>query len=100
MQFAAALSEHPLATQAVGEVVGQVLEQLDRQPDLAVLFVTAPHGGALEDIGRAVRNLLNPRVLIGATAVSVLGGSQEVEGTPGISLFAARFDVDTRRTLL
>ena len=94
MQFAAALSEHPLATQAVGEVVGQVLEQLDRQPDLAVLFVTAPHGGALEDIGRAVRNLLNPRVLIGATAVSVLGGSQEVEGTPGISLFAARFDVD------
>jgi small ligand-binding sensory domain FIST len=92
--FAAALSEHPLATQAVGEVVGQVLESLGTPPDVAMLFVTGPHAGALEDIARAVRRLVNPRVLVGATAVSVLGGSQEVEETPGIVLWAARFDVD------
>ena len=94
MQFAAALSEHPLATQAVGEIVGQVLEQLDAQPDLAMLFVTAPHAGALEDISRAIRRLLNPRCLVGATAVSVLGGAQEVEDAPGMSLWAARFGID------
>jgi len=92
--IAAALSEHPLATQAVGEVVGQVLETLGTPPDVAMLFVTAPHTGALEDIARAVRRLVNPRVLVGATAVSVLGGSQEVEESPGIVLWAARFDVD------
>lgn len=94
MIFAAALSEHPLATQAVGEVVGQVLETLGTPPDVAMLFVTAPHAGAMEDIARAVRRLVNPRVLVGATAVSVLGGSQEVEETPAITLWAARFDVD------
>jgi len=92
--FAAAISEHPLATQAVGEVVGQVLETLGTPPDVAMLFVTAPHTGALEDIARAVRRLVNPRVLVGATAVSVLGGSQEVEETPAIALWAGRFDLD------
>ena len=40
MTFGAAISEHPLATQATGEVVGQVLEQVGEAPDLAVLFVT------------------------------------------------------------
>ena len=92
--YGAALSEHPLATQAVGEMVGQLLESVGPAPDLAVLFVTGPHTGALEDIARAVRQLLNPRVLVGATAVSVLGGSREVEDAPGMSLWAARFDVD------
>ena len=94
MNFAAALSEHPLATQAVGEVVGQVLEQLGTPPDVAMLFVTAAHGGALEDIARTVRRLINPRVLVGCTAVSVLGGSQEVEQRPGIVLWAGSLGVD------
>jgi small ligand-binding sensory domain FIST len=93
-RFAAALSEHPLATQAVGETVGAVLEQLDGPPDLVTLFVTEAHTGAVEDIARAVRSLLNPRVLLGATAVSVLGGAQEVEQAPAISLFAVQLGVE------
>jgi len=92
--FAAALSEHPLATHAVGETVGQLLDEIGMAPDLVVLFATAAHAGALEDVTRAIRRLLNPRVLIGATAVSVLGGSQEVEERPAIALFAAKFGVD------
>jgi small ligand-binding sensory domain FIST len=92
--YGAAMSEHPLATQAVGETVGQLLETVGSAPDLAVLFVTGPHSGALEDIVRAVRLLLNPRILIGATAVSVLGGGREVEEVAGISLWAARFGLD------
>ncbi|MCB1284915.1 MAG: FIST C-terminal domain-containing protein [Microthrixaceae bacterium] len=94
MRFAAALSEHPLATQAVGEVVGQVLESLDAAPDIAMVFVSRSHGGAIEDIARVVRRLLNPRVLVGATAAGVLGGGQEIEGGAAISLWAARFGVD------
>ncbi len=90
----AALSEHPLATQATGELVGQILESVGTAPDLAVLFVTEPHLGALEDVVRTVRSLLNPRVLIGASAVSVLGGSREVEGGAAMSLWAARFGED------
>jgi len=93
-RFAAALSEHPLATQATGEIIGQVLEELGPAPDLAIIFVTSPFGGAIEDIARTVRSVLNPRVLIGAVAVSVMAGAREVEDTPAISLWAARFDLD------
>lgn len=93
-RFAAAISEHPLATQAVGETVGSILEQLDDPPDLVVMFATDAHTGVLEDMTRAVRTLLNPRVLVGSNAESVLGGSQEVEHGPALCLFAARFDVD------
>lgn len=90
MPFAAALSEHPSGAHAVGEVVGTVLEELGDAPDLAVVFVTEAHGGALEDIAGVVRSTLRPGVLLGATAVSVLGGAREVEEHPGVSLWAAR----------
>lgn len=93
-QFAAALSEHPLATQATGEIIGQVLDELGRAPDLAIIFVTSPFGGAIEDIARTVRSLLNPRVLLGAVVVSVIAGDREVEDTPAVSLWAARFELD------
>jgi small ligand-binding sensory domain FIST len=86
--FAAAISEHPLPTHATGEVVGELLDQLPEPPDLAVLFVTAPHVGVLEDIARTVRELLQPGTLVGATAVSVIGGASEAEQVPAVSLWA------------
>jgi len=87
--FAAALSEHPLPTHATGEVLGQVLEGLGGvAPDLAVLFVTGPHAGALEDIAATVRSVLEPGTLLAATAVSVLGGREEAEEVAAISLWA------------
>src|SRR5687768_9145249 len=93
MPFAAALSEHPLPTHAVGEVVGEVLERLGDAPDLAVLFVAASHTGAVEDIAAAVRELLHPRVLVGCTAGTIVGGAREAEDTPAISLWAGRIPV-------
>lgn len=90
MTFGAAISEHPLATQATGEVVGQVLEQVGEAPDLAVLFVTPPHLGLVAEIADTVRTVLRPRTLIGAAASSVLGGPREVEEGPAISLWAGR----------
>jgi small ligand-binding sensory domain FIST len=90
MPFAAALSEHPLATHAVGEVVGEVLERLGEEPDLAILFVAAPHTGVVEDIAAAVRQLLRPKVLIGCTAGTVVGVDREVEDHPALSLWAGR----------
>lgn len=91
MPYAAALSEHPLATHATGEVVGQVLERLGGEPpDVAVVFVTDAHGGALEDIGATIRASLAPGVLLGVTAVSVTGGPREVEERPAVALWTAR----------
>ncbi|MEZ5180589.1 MAG: FIST N-terminal domain-containing protein [Acidimicrobiales bacterium] len=89
MAFAAAISEHPLATHAIGEVIGQVLERLGPEPDAALLFATAPFAGAFEDLAAAVHATLSPGSLVGATAASVIGGGREVEGGAAISLFAA-----------
>lgn len=91
MPFAAAMSQHPLATHAVGEVVGEVLDQLGDQPDAAIVFVTGPFAGAMEDIASTVRALLRPGSLIGSSAASVVGGGREVEGEAAVSLFAMKF---------
>jgi small ligand-binding sensory domain FIST len=89
-RFASALSEHPVTAHAVGEAAGQVLEALGPQPDLVTVFVTPAHAGALEDIGAAVRSVLQPGTLVGCAAVSVLGDGREVEKGPAVSLWGAR----------
>lgn len=92
MAFAAALSEHPLPTHAIGEVVGALLDRLGEAPDLAILFTTAAHTGVVEDLAATVAATLQPRTLIGATAASVVGGPREVEDHPAVALFGARLE--------
>jgi small ligand-binding sensory domain FIST len=92
-RFASALSQHPIAANAVGEAAGEILEHLDGEGcDLAVCFASTHHVGAFEDIGPALRNILEPRVLVGGTAVAVAGGPHEIEENPALTVFAARFD--------
>lgn len=88
MPFAAALSEHPVPTEAAGEVIGEILEQVGPRPDLAVLFATTPLTGAVEDIAATVRSVLQPGTLIGCTAVSLLAGGREVEEETALALWA------------
>jgi len=89
-RFAAALSQHPLPAHAVGEVAGQVLDQLaGDDPDLLVCFASSHFVGALDDAVHALHALLTPRVLLGTTASGVLGGSHEVEDGVGFAAFAA-----------
>lgn len=90
--FGAALSEHPLPTHAIGEVVGQVAEAVGERPDAAVLFVTAPLTGVLEDLLTTVQAILKPQHLVGTTAVSVLASSREAEEVPAVALWACRLD--------
>jgi small ligand-binding sensory domain FIST len=88
MPFAAALSEHPLTAHAVGEVTGSVLERIGERPDIAALFVTPAHAGALEDAMRTVEEVMHPLVSFGCAAESILGPHREVEQGAGVSLFA------------
>lgn len=90
MPFAAGLSQHPLPTHAVGEAVGQVLDAIGDAPDAALVFVTAPFAGAMEDIAATVRATLRPGALVGATASAVLANGQEVEHDAAVALFAMR----------
>ena len=91
MPFTAALSEHPVPATAGAEVAGEVLERLGPAPDLAVLFVTPPHAGALEDAAAALDDILRPGTLLGCAAVSVVGTGREVEREAAVSLWAGRF---------
>jgi small ligand-binding sensory domain FIST len=91
MPFAAALSEHPLTAYAAGEVCGEVLERIGSHPDLALVFVTLAHAGALEDVVATVEEVLHPSVLVGAAADSIVGTGREVEGGAGVSLWAGRW---------
>ena len=90
MPFAAALSEHPVAAHAVGEVAGEILDTFGERPDLAMVFVTPPFAGALEDAVGAIDEILHPLALLGCAAESVVGPHREVERTAAVSLFAAR----------
>ncbi len=88
MRFGSSLSTHPVTAHATGEAIGQVIDQVGRYPDLAVLFVTRPHTGALEEAAEAVSRLLQPSLLIGCAAESVVGSQREIEQEPAVSLWA------------
>ncbi len=88
MPYVAALSEHPLAAHATGEVVGRVLEELTGPVDVAVLVVSGSHGRQFEQIADTVRSTLTPGALIGATTFALLSGEREVEDHPAVALWA------------
>ncbi len=87
--YGAALSEHPSSASAAGEVIGEILEVVGPSPDLAVLFTSAAHGESIGEVAEAIHRVLAPNVLVGATAVSVIGGPLEVEERPAMALWAA-----------
>ncbi len=90
MPYAAALSEHPDAAQATGEVIGAVLDRLGPSPDLVVVFGSASLAPQLDRVAAAVVELLAPGVCIGAATSGVVAGAREVEDQPALALFAAR----------
>jgi small ligand-binding sensory domain FIST len=87
--FAAALSQHPVAADAVGEVLGSIVEQRGVEPDLVVVFASAAHVEFLGEISAAISTVLRPGTLVGASASSVLAGAQEAEEVPALSVWAA-----------
>jgi small ligand-binding sensory domain FIST len=84
--FAAALSRHPSAPDATAEVVGAVLDR-ELAADLAVVFCSGHHVDAFADIVGTIRTLVQPSRLVGVTAGGIIGGSEEVEDEPAVSLW-------------
>lgn len=89
-RHASAVSEHPLASHAVGEVAGRLLDTVGPAPDLAVVFVSGDHAGAFEDVVGAIRQTLEPGVLVGCTAQSVLADAIEIEDRAAVAVWAGR----------
>lgn len=86
-----AFSGHPDTAEAVGEVLGSVLEELGAGVDLAMVMLTPHHRDAASEIAAAISTVLDPAALIGTTASGVLAGASAVEDAPGLTLWAARF---------
>ena len=91
---AAALNSHFDTRTAAYELSGRLRETLTAAGpaicDLLRLFGSFHHRAAFEDAAEIVRYELNPDILLGCTAESVLGGGTELEGRAGLSALALR----------
>ncbi len=86
-KYGAALSKHPDSARAIGEVLAESLATVGASPDLAVVFFTKSHLENSKEILHSINEILQPAVLLGASASSVLCGSIEAENQPAIALW-------------
>ena len=99
-RYAAALSQHPSAVEAVAECTGSLLERLDgARPDVVVLFMSEHYRDAAHDIADVIHKLVEPQTLIGTTAGMVAGHALEVEDGPALSVWAGCFGGGHARSL-
>lgn len=91
LKLAAGLSGNPGGLKAAEEVCARVSQGLGAgSVDLAMLFVSHEHVGAMDLIAGAIRRELHVDCLVGVSGEGVVGGRTEVERAPGVSLLAAR----------
>lgn len=88
MMFASAVSDAGHADTALTEMVGRLSHRLPGDADLLVVFATPEYADALDHLGRALRESLGARVVIGCTAQGVVGIGRELEGGPAVSVLA------------
>lgn len=93
VQVGAGLSLESDAGFAAAQAARQAAATLTTAPALAVVFATAPHRQRFDDVAAAVQEHLAPAVAIGALASGVVGPGREVEGGPGVAVWAAADDV-------
>lgn len=99
-RFSGALSTEAQPARAIEEAVAELEAGLaGATPDLVLAFATHHHGPALEGLGPTLARRTGARTVAGCTAESVIGGSREVEGRPGLALWAACLPGTTIRSL-
>lgn len=90
MQFAAAITRCENVQDAVAHLVDSIRRQMAGEVDLLALFLTPDYQDDAQELSRALRLALSPRVLIGCTCEGVIGGDREIEREPAISVLAGR----------
>ncbi|MEE9204376.1 MAG: FIST N-terminal domain-containing protein, partial [Nitrospirales bacterium] len=91
LRFSAVVSRDTNAVQA-GRDLGQATRRAlgERPADLAFLFFSPHYAEQSTDLTAAVRRELAPNLLVGCTGEGIIGGTEEIESAPAISLWAAR----------
>ncbi len=90
MRFTSGISDAANPQQAAEAACGQALEQLaGASCDLACVFVSTTYGASWADLLERLHERLKPGVLIGCSGSGIIGGGQELEAIPAISVVAA-----------
>jgi small ligand-binding sensory domain FIST len=88
LKAAAALSRHPIAATATGEVTGALLEAVGPGADQLFLVASRHHTGTLEDVVAATRSILGPEALTTELSDVVICGAQVVDDGPALAALA------------
>ncbi len=94
MPFAAALSTTADTARAIAEVCDSALVSLDSPdgpPELALLFFSPHHAGAMQTSAADVRKRLRAGCLLGCCGEAIVGNDREVEQGPAMALWLARW---------
>ena len=91
MPYASSLSTHNDPGVAIGETIGEILEVIGPAPDAVVVFISGGFITHAKDFLAATHQLLQPKTLVGTTAVSVIAGAKEVEEQSAVAVWAGKF---------
>ena len=90
MRFTSGISGSINAQDAVAEACEQVLRQLAGLPcHLAWVFASTIYRASWPELLRELHQRLQPAVLLGSSGSGIIGGAQELEWVPAISIVAA-----------
>lgn len=89
LAFASALSTNPNSLAALDEVVALAQEQLQGEVTLALLFVSANHIAAADEIAPRLCERLGTDTVIGCSGESIVGVGTEIEMASAMSLWVA-----------
>ena len=90
MRFTSGISDAVNATEAAEAAYRQVTEQLQGAScELACVFASAIYRTSWPDLLASLNERLKPQVLIGCSGSGIIGGGQELEAVPAISIVAA-----------
>ncbi len=90
MRFTSGISGAVNADEAADAVCQQILEQLRGSPcDLAYVFASTIYRTSWPSLLKRIHDRLHPGVLIGCSGSGIIGGGQELEWVPAISIVGA-----------
>jgi len=90
LQFASGLSRKSDTEAAARDLADEVRAKLGTASiDLACLFFSANHVSRAEVLATMLAQSLSPRVMLGCSGEGVISGSEELETTPAVTLWAA-----------
>jgi len=90
MPFAASYSRATNISDAIRSVTEEIRAALGKaEPDFSFLFVSHAHADGFGQLASRICEATGTKVLIGCTGETVIGGSEEIESGPALSLWSA-----------